>query len=171
VTADDREALFQQWIRSHLGLVIKVVRSFADLPDDQEDLLQEVFVHLWSSIPSFRGDSKETTWIYRVSIQTAMVWRRGERRRQKHQARFMNLVSSANQPCPDSQCRDHELMELLYSAVRRLPKLDASIALMHLDGLTYCEIAEVLGISENYVGVKLSRIRKELAEQLGETHP
>ena len=59
------------------------------------------------------------------------------------------------------------MIEQLYAAIRQLPKLDASIAIMHLDGLTYRGIAQVLGISENYVGVKLNRIRKELAERFG----
>lgn len=63
MTADAQDALFQEWILKHLGLMIKVVRSFVDAPDDQDDLLQEVFVNLWSSIPGFRGDAKETTWI------------------------------------------------------------------------------------------------------------
>jgi RNA polymerase sigma-70 factor, ECF subfamily len=167
VTAVDQEAQFQQWIRNHLGLVIKVVRSFADTAVDQEDLLQDVLVNLWSSIPRFRGDSKETTWIYRVSIQTAMVWRRGEQRRKKHQSSYVRDVALANHSGVASRCRDHELIEQLYSVIRQLPKIDASIALMHLDGLTYHEISEVLGISENYVGVKLSRIRTELTEKLG----
>lgn len=166
MTTDDQEALFQHWIRDHLGLMIKVVRSFADALADQEDLLQDVFVNVWSSIPNFRGDSKETTWIYRVSIQTAMVWQRGERRRWKGQSSYLKDFAGVNQSYVDGQSQDSELIEQLYSAIRQLPKLETSIALMHLDGLTYGEIAEVLGISENYVGVKLSRIRKELAERL-----
>ena len=61
------------------------------------------------------------------------------------------------------------MIEQLYAAIRQLPKLDASIAIMHLDGLSYQEIAEVLGISENYVGVKLTRIRKQLSDQFGKS--
>jgi len=61
---------------------------------------------------------------------------------------------------------EQELIGHLYAAIRQLPKVDASLALMHLDGLSYPEMADVLGISENYIGVKLNRIRKQLAEQL-----
>jgi RNA polymerase sigma-70 factor (ECF subfamily) len=60
---------------------------------------------------------------------------------------------------------EQEAVVRLYAAIRQLPKVDASLALMHLDGLSYQEMADVLGISENYVGVKLNRIRKQLAEQ------
>ncbi len=169
MTVDDQEAMFQQWIRNHLGIIVKVVRSFAEVSADQEDLLQNVFINLWSSIPSFRGDSKESTWIYRVSLQTAMVWRRGERIRTKHQSKYLNEIAVVAQNSVDGSCRANELIEQLYSEIRRLPKIDASIALMHLEGIAYRDIAEVLGISENYVGVKLCRIRKELNERLGGT--
>jgi RNA polymerase sigma-70 factor, ECF subfamily len=167
VTTDEQEAIFQRWIRSHLGLMVKVVRSFVDGAADQDDLLQDILVNLWSSVPSFRGESKESTWIYRVSIQTAVVWRRGERRREKHQSSYMQEVMAVKSRRGDSEGGDEELIARLYSAIRQLPKVDASIALLHLDGLTYREISEALGISENYVGVKLSRIRSFLTERLG----
>ena len=61
---------------------------------------------------------------------------------------------------------EKEIVGRLYAAIRQLPKVDASLALMHLDGLSYQEMAEVVGISENYIGVKLNRIRKQLADQL-----
>jgi len=171
VTTDDQDAQFQRWIQNHLGLMVKVVRSFVDGAADQDDLLQDILVNLWSSIPSFRGEAKETTWIYRVSIQTAMVWRRGERRREKHQSSYMQEVMAVKSHGVDSEGGDDELIERLYSAIRQLPKVDASIALLHLDGLTYREISEALGISENYVGVKLSRIRSVLTERLGGSSP
>jgi len=66
---------------------------------------------------------------------------------------------------------EQEIVEQLYAAIHQLPKVDASLALMHLDGLSYQDMAEVLGISPNYIGVKLNRIRKQLADQIkGATH-
>jgi RNA polymerase sigma-70 factor (ECF subfamily) len=165
VTADEQEAIFQRWIANHLGLMIKVVRSFAPVMADQDDLLQDVLINLWSSIVGFRGDSKETTWIYRVSIQTAMVWKRSERRRYKRHLSYMNHIEGLTTHIEDSSTRDDELIEMLYTAIRQLPKIEASITLMHLDGLSYRDISEVLGITENLVGVKLTRIRSELSER------
>jgi RNA polymerase sigma-70 factor, ECF subfamily len=143
----------------------KVVRAFAATQPDQEDLLQEISLQLWSSLPAFRREAKESTWIYRVSFNTALVWKRGEKRRQtKHEA-FLELnISAASHPHEKSH--DDEMVEMLYTAIRQLPKLDASLALMHLDGLSYREMSDVLGISENHVGVKLNRIRQQLAAQL-----
>lgn len=169
MTADEQEEIFQSWIAKHLGLMIKIVRSFASETADQEDLLQVMLVNLWSSVVSFRGDSKEITWIYRVSFQTAMVWERGERRRRKHHSIYKKYIEEQKNCFHAPQNRDDELVEQLYSAIRQLPKVEASIAIMHLDGLSYRDIAMVLGITENHVGVKLTRIRAELAKRFTES--
>jgi RNA polymerase sigma-70 factor, ECF subfamily len=167
MTAQEQEMLFRRWLDDHLGLMLKVVRVCAATPEDQDDLFQEILLQLWSSIPAFRGEAKETTWIYRVAFNTALVWRRGEKRRRVRHERLVQLdvdpgVQSSH---ADAWCK-REIVDLLYGAIRQLPKPDASLALMHLEGLSYREMAEVLGISENHVGVKLTRIRKQLADQL-----
>ena len=165
--APEQEALFQRWLRDHFGLILKVVRASAGARHDQDDLLQDVLVNLWSSIPKFRGESKETTWIYRVAFNTALVWRRGETRRSRHHDAFVKLEAPPEAAASASDLLNGpDIVERLYVAIRQLPKVDASLALMHLDGLSYLEMSEVLGISENYIGVKLTRIRKQLADQL-----
>ncbi len=152
--------------------MLKVVRGCAASPQDQDDLFQDVLLALWTSIPAFRGEAKETTWIYRVAFNTALAWRRGEQRRRVGHETFLKFeVSPQAQPSHADTLPEQEIVEQLYTAIRQLPKVDASLALMHLDGLSYQEMAEVLGISENYIGVKLNRIRKQLAEQMKEfTH-
>ncbi len=167
MTAEEQETLFRRWLNEHLGLMLKVVRGCANAPQDQDDLLQDILLQIWSSIPAFRGEAKETTWIYRVAFNTALAWRRGEQRRRKGHETFLNFdISPQAQPSHVDSLSEQEIVERLYAAIRQLPKVDASLALMHLDGLSYQEMAEVLGISENYIGVKLNRIRKQLADQL-----
>ena len=167
MTTQEQEAIFRRWLDAHLGLMLKVVRGCAATPQDQEDLFQDVLLQVWSSIPAFRGEARETTWIYRVAFNTALAWRRGERRRREGHETFMKFdVSPQVQPSHVESLAEQEIVARLYAAIRQLPKVDASLALMHLDGLSYQEMAEVLGISENYIGVKLNRIRKQLAEQL-----
>lgn len=167
MTAQDQEATFRRWLDEHIGLMLKVVRGSAASPQDQDDLFQDVLLQIWCSIPAFRGEAKETTWIYRVAFNTALAWRRGERRRREGHERFVKFSE-----WPEIQAShvdlspEQEIVERLYSAIRQLPKVDAALALMHLDGLNYHEMAEVVGISENYIGVKLSRIRNQLADQL-----
>jgi RNA polymerase sigma-70 factor (ECF subfamily) len=167
MTAQQQEAIFRRWLDAHLGLMLKVVRGCAAAPQDQDDLFQDVLLQVWSSIPAFRGEARETTWIYRVAFNTALAWRRGERRRREGHETFLKFdVSPQAQPSHVDALAEQEIVARLYDAIRQLPKVDASLALMHLDGLSYQEMAEVLGISENYIGVKLNRIRKQLADQL-----
>jgi RNA polymerase sigma-70 factor (ECF subfamily) len=167
MTAQEQETIFRRWLAAHLGLILKVVRGCAAAPQDQDDLFQDVCLQVWQSIPAFRGEARETTWIYRVAFNTALAWRRGERRRREGHETFLKFdVSPQTQPSHAEALPEQEIVERLYAAIRQLTKVDASLALMHLDGLSYSEMAEVLGISENYIGVKLNRIRKQLAEQL-----
>src|SRR5581483_8455995 len=142
MTPEDQEKLFRRWLADHVGLMWKVVHAFTSAPADQQDLLQEISLQLWSSLPSFRGESKESTWIYRVAFNTALVWKRDEKRRYaKHEAFLQLNVAPEN---PSGPSPDEELIKQLYEAIRQLPKLDASLALMHLDGLSYREMSEVL---------------------------
>lgn len=166
MTADEQEILFRRWLAEHTGLMWKAVRAFAATAQDQEDLLQEILLQLWSSLPAFRGEAKESTWIYRVAFNTALAWRRGEKRWRTKREAFFAFNFSADEGHAPGKSSDEEMVRLLYAAIRQLPGLDASLALMHLDGLSYREMSNVLGISENHVGVKLNRVRKQLAEQL-----
>lgn len=163
----EQEALFRRWLADHAGLMWKVVRAFTAAPEDAEDLFQEIALQLWMSLPAFRGEAKESTWIYRVAFNTALGWKRDEkRRRAKHEKFFTLNVSPEVSREHAAPPRNDEMVAQLYAAIRQLPKLDASLALMHLDGLSYREMSEVLGITESNVGVKLNRIRKQLAEML-----
>ena len=167
MTVTEQEQCFRQWLAAHQGLLWRVARSFASTMQDQEDLIQDMLLQLWRSVPTFRGDSKESTWIYRLAFNTALVWQRSEKRRRlKHEA--FSLHSLLARDASDSMASQDEEARLgqLYQAIRELPKLDASLALMLLDGLSYRAMSEVLGISENHVGVRLHRIRKQLTDRL-----
>jgi RNA polymerase sigma-70 factor (ECF subfamily) len=166
MTAQEQEAIFRRWLDEHIGLMFKVVRGCVTSPQDQDDLFQDVLLQIWSSVPAFRGETKETTWIYRVAFNTALGWRRGERRRREGHERLVKFAESPGTQPSHVDSPEQEIVERLYAAIRQLPKVDASLALMHLDGLSYQEMAEVVGISENYIGVKLNRIRHQLADQL-----
>lgn len=166
MTTHEQEAIFRRWFDQHLGLILKVVRGCA-APQDQDDLFQDILLQVWSSIPAFRGEAQETTWIYRVAFNTALAWRRVQRRRREGHERFLEFDAiTRSHPDQVDALSQPEIVERLYAAIRQLPKVDASMALMHLDGLSYQEMAGVIGISENHIGVKLNRIRKQLAEQL-----
>lgn len=158
----DCETTFKQWLNEHLGLILRVVRAYGCNTEDRDDLFQEICLQIWLSIPRFAEQAKVSTWIYRVALNTALVWNRGEKRRRRHSRQFVDFVR------PQSECsgQPDEIIESLYNAIHKLPKVDASVVLMHLDGLAYSEMSEILGISESNVGVKLNRAKKQLAQLL-----
>jgi RNA polymerase sigma-70 factor, ECF subfamily len=156
---DKRETTFKQWLGEHQGLIFKVIRAYAATADDQDDLFQEILLQMWLSIPRFAGKAKVSTWLYKVALNTALVWNRSEKRRRKHSTP-MTVFRPQQSNCSG---QSEEIIGRLYEAIRKLSKVDASVVLMHLDGLAYSEMAEILGISESNVGVRLNRAKKQLA--------
>ncbi len=166
---DDRQALFAAWLKEHAGLVFKVARAFAATEADRQDLIQDILLQLWSSIPRFEGRAKASTWIYRVALNTALAWRRKETKRRAPQIPLIEVEDLPATGEDHARRLDHEeVIARLCDAIHRLPKVDAALVLLYLDDLSYREMAEVLGISENHVGVKLNRARKALADLMQE---
>ncbi len=156
-----KNQLFAAWLDRFQPLVIRIAKAYAATQDDQDDLAQEILLQLWLSIPRFRGNSAETTWIYRVALNTALAWRRGQIRRRK---RFpIALVDPARLQAKDHQFPQDNTIRHLYAAIRQLLPADTSVMLMHLDGLTYEQMAEVLGITVTNVGVRIHRAKEKLA--------
>lgn len=169
MVSNEQETVFRRWMEEHQGLLFKVVRSREANPDAQQDLLQEIILQLWRSVPSYEGRCRESTWIYRVALNTAHAWCRSEKRRREREDRVTAFaVASGSQDDSSGPYPGGIDLETLYCAIRRLPRTDASLIIMHLDGLSCREITEVLGISENNVAVRLSRVRKQLGQILKE---
>ena len=161
----DRESLFKTWLEEHRGIVVKVTRSFAQTSSDMADLQQELLLQLWIALPRYAGQAKPSTWIYRVCLNTALSWRRGTSRREKRIDQNADLACVATEAAtPAERAGERELVEKLYAAIHALPGSDRALVLLSLDGLAYREIAEITGLTENQVGVALTRARKRLAE-------
>jgi RNA polymerase sigma-70 factor (ECF subfamily) len=166
---DDLESLFKSWLAEHGGAALKVARAYTTTDEDCRDLVQEILLQVWRSLPRFQGRASASTWSYRVALNTALDWHRKEYRRRSHQRSIFEMDDLPQTGADGAQqVAQREVLERLYAAIRRLPKTDAAILLLFLDDLTYRQIGEVLGISENHVGVKLNRARKALGELLRE---
>lgn len=165
---DKQEKIFKQWFDEYKKLIFKVVKTYADLPQDRDDLFQEILLQIWSSIPSFQGGAKETTWIYRVALNTALVWKRTEKRKRKRVRTEFLDIQEIPQAKGDSDelSQDQHVLDQVYNSIRQLPKSESSIVLLYLDGISYDEMADVLGISKSNVGVRLNRAKKKLAQLL-----
>lgn len=158
---NEQQRIFEEWLAEHRGLLFKVVRAYAFNPHDQDDLFQEMTTQVWNSVPRYRGDSAVSTWIYRVAFYSAIGWSKKEKRhRDKHQA----IQPEDRLLCQRAKPEDPQL-EWLYEQISQLNEIDRSLTLLMLDGFSYREIGDTMGISQNHVGVKLNRIKNRLTQK------
>ncbi len=161
---EDHKSIFTKWLEEHSSSVIKVARAYTLTNDECQDLAQEILLHAWCSLAKFEGKASAATWFYRVALHTAMNWQRKDRPRRARQQPFLELQDLASEASESpEQVQQRETVEQLYKAIHQLPKADAALVLLYLDELSYREMSEVLGISENQVGVKLNRAKKALS--------
>src|SRR3954447_980163 len=153
------------WVCEHGSSVVKVARAYTLTSEECQDLAQEILLSAWQSLPKFEHKASPATWFYRVALHTAMNWHRKDKPRRSRQQPLLDVevlaVGAANSA---EQAQQRDIVEQLYQAIHQLPKADAALVLLYLDELSYREMAEVLGISESNVGVKLNRANKALTE-------
>jgi RNA polymerase sigma-70 factor, ECF subfamily len=164
---EDPESLFKGWLTEHGCAVLKVARAYTLTTEDCRDLVQEILLQVWRSLPQFEGRASAPTWAYRVALNTALDWHKKERRRQARQRPILEDLPVTGLDGPQ-QAVQSEIVDRLYASIRQLPKTDAALVLLYLDDLSYRQIAEVLGISESNVGVKLNRAKKALGDLMKE---
>ncbi len=155
---------FLALLNEYRGAVHRVCRSYANGIDDREELFQEIVCQLWRAFPSYRREAAPITWIYRIALNTAITAIRRRTRRPPHVA----LEAAPEPVSAPAAGSDSGQLELLYRAMRKLGEVERGLLMCYLDGLSYREIGEVLGISETNVGARLSRTRARLQELVKE---
>jgi RNA polymerase sigma factor (sigma-70 family) len=150
------EKEFLKLIQDYQKIIFKVCKMYRDQKEDQEDLFQEIVYQLWKSYPSFRGESKISSWIYRISLNTAMSMFRKAKRVVDYFEEFPEKIH------PSTESKISENAERLFSALRKLNDSEKALISLYLEDFSYQEIAEIVGISESNVGVKLNRIKNKL---------
>jgi len=151
------------WLREHGSSVMKVARAYTLTNEECQDLAQEILLQAWRSLSKFEGKASAATWFYRVALHTAMNWHRKDRPRRASQQPLLEVQTLATEETDSAvQIQQRETVEQLHQAIAQLPKTDAALVLLYLDELSYREMAEVLGISQSNVGVKLNRAKKAL---------
>jgi RNA polymerase sigma factor (sigma-70 family) len=156
----EKEQEFLNRIESHKGILYKVSKMYMDNYDDQQDLFQEIVCQLWKSYDTFRNESQFSTWMYRVAVNTAIVFLRKEKRKvDKYEIASENIKDDEG----DSHIKESQL-DHFYKAVQKLEKIDKAIIFYQLEGFSHKEIGENLGISEGNARVKLNRAKEKLKE-------
>jgi RNA polymerase sigma-70 factor, ECF subfamily len=153
------EREFTELIEQNRGIIFKVTRLYVNHEEDEQDLFQEILFQAWRSYPNFKGQSKFSTWLYRVGLNTVLTFKRRPQLVVPHEDLSLLKVSSAE--------KNHtEETESLYIAIRELNEIDRMVITLHLDGYENEEIADISGLTKNNVAVKLHRIKETLTRRL-----
>lgn len=154
------EKEFLTTIHAYQNIIYKVCKMYRNSREDQEDLFQEIVYQLWKSFPSFRAESKVSSWIYRIALNTAMAIYR----RPKLQVDYFEEMPEKFEHSSEQTATENE--ERLFTALRRLNDSEKALISLYLDDFSYQEIAAITGISEGNTGVRLNRIKNKLKEIL-----
>ncbi|HWD89096.1 MAG TPA: RNA polymerase sigma factor [Mucilaginibacter sp.] len=158
---DTREAKFLQLIGENKGILFKICKIYQDTTDDRNDLLQEMTAQLWLAFDSYRGESKFSTWMYRVALNTAIVFFKKQKRRLDDRS----LTYDMDMPEESSGVMEkEEQLAIFYKAVKHLTKVEKALIYLYMENQPYAEIASHLGITELNVRVRLNRIKNKLKE-------
>ena len=150
---------FVELLEKHQNIVHKVCRLYTNNQDAHNDLFQEITIQLWKAYPKFRGDSKFSTWMYRVGLNTAItLYRKGKRRIKTEEFDALQFKISA-EAYDDSE---EQQIKLMYKAVHQLNDIDKALIFLYLEDKGYKEISETMGISEVNARVKMNRVKTKL---------
>lgn len=161
--SDHLEQSFVQQLQANQNIIHKICRLYAHGEDAHKDLFQEITIQLWKAFPKFRGESKFSTWAYRVALNTAITLYR-KSTRTVSAIEFDNTRHFIKQE--DYNYEEEEQIKLLYQAVHQLNDIEKALVFLYLEDKDYSEIAQTLGISEVNARVKMNRIKTKLKKIL-----
>jgi len=153
------EHQFVTELESNQNIVHKVCTLYTSTRDAHNDLFQEITIQLWKAYPKFRGESKFSTWMYRVALNTAITLYRKSKRRVQTQD-FESVIFKIK--ADEYDATEEEQLQLMYKAIRQLGDIDKALVFLYLENKSYSEISETLGISEVNARVKMNRIKTKL---------
>ena len=150
-----RQTRFDEVLEQYRGRMGRIALSYAG--QDSDDLLQEILLQVWRSLPGFEDRASIGTWCYRIAINTAISWKRKAKRKQ------VERPSNALDKQPATSEADSNEAGLLNRFLASLSDVDQAVLLMHLDNVNHSEIAAALGVSEGAIRTRMSRLRQKLA--------
>ncbi len=153
------EKEFIRLLKEHQKIIYKVCNLYMQSHADREDLFQEITLQAWKAYSNFRGDSKFSTWLYRVALNTAITFFRKEKKK------IEVNVEELPEATEGSFDQIEEKTKAMYLAIGELSKIDKAIVMLYLEDYTYGQISEVIGITPNNIAVKMNRIKIKLKEQ------
>jgi len=160
-----KEIAFTKVITEYEGVIFKITTIYSNTADDQKDLFQEIVYQLWKSFDSFRNESKISTVIYRVALNTAIT----NFKKEKRKVNSIPIDKVMLQYIEQHDSVMEERITQLYAAIKKLGAIEKGIILLFLEGKSYEEIAAITGLTNTGVGTRLTRIRQKLKSQIVNT--
>ena len=155
------EQEFLEKIEKHKGVIFKISKMYMDNFDDQKDLFQEITFQVWKAYPTFEGKSQFSTWLYRVALNTAIIFLKSEKKRsfiKNDQVENIKIVAD------DYDDHQEKNLEKMYKAIHQLNEIDKALIFYYLQDYSGKEIAENMGITEVNARVKLNRAKEKLKQ-------
>jgi RNA polymerase sigma-70 factor, ECF subfamily len=150
---------FLALVNEHRAMLHKVCNIYCHSETDRQDMFQEIVIQLWRAYPNFRGDSKFSTWLYRIALNTAI----SDLRRQQRRVKMIYPETVPYQlPAETRSTEEEEQLQQLYKAISHLEEIDRAIVMLYLEDKGYDEMEEILGINQNNLRVKMNRIKEKL---------
>jgi RNA polymerase sigma factor (sigma-70 family) len=161
------EAWFEMLMTTHGPALGRLAASYSRRPGEREDLVQDIALAIWTALPTFRGECSERTFLFRIAHNRALA--QLARRQLPTSDVEPELALEDRAPDPERALSSEQRMRRLTDAIHKLPLGQAQVVTLTLEGLSYAEIADVLGISETNVGARLTRAREKLRRILRTT--
>lgn len=157
------EQEFLDKIEKHKGIIFKISKMYMDEKDDRDDLFQEIIYQVWKAYPDFKGQSEFSTWLYRIALNTAIVFLKSEKKRS-----FIGNEDFSNYRIIQDEYDDEkeEKLSKMYNAIHQLNPIDKAFIFYYLEDFSGKEISEQIGISEGNVRVKMNRAKNKLKDIL-----
>lgn len=157
-TLTERE--FASLVKQHSRIINKVSYFYATEALPFDDLRQEIYINVWRSLEKFRGDSKMSTWIYRVAVNSALMALRSA----KPKFETVNLDFSPKDLSSELSDEQRENLQAMHALIGRLGEMERAVILLWLDEYSYDEIGDTLGLKRNTVATKIHRIKEKLSK-------
>lgn len=154
---DKIEQEFLSVIKTYERIIYKVCYMYVTPNAPLNDLYQEVVLNIWKSFEKFRGESKISTWIYRIALNTCISFLRKEKNVPE-----IVVLTQEETGIVDEQDELQAMLKELYGLINQLGQLDKSLILLYLEDKSYDEISEITGLTVTNVATKLSRIKEKL---------
>lgn len=159
----EKTDIFLSVIEANKGIIYKVANLYCKDLEDRKDLVQEIILRLWKSFDSYNNQFKHTTWIYRISLNTAISFYRKEKVRKKVTAPFYDSIFNIADFSGVTQTE--QSIVFLNQFISELKEMDKALMLLYLEEKSHKEMAEIMGITETNVATKIGRLKATLKDK------